>query len=318
MADFDRSILKDINALGPMPPSKGEHYHYDRYFSTHHFMGRGNWIWMIPLRTEDDSELISIGLSSRPDIYEHNVRSIEDFIEQVGKVHPVVTDFVKSGRVVDTNRYRRYHYISKQVYSSDRWGTIGDAAFAPDPLFSNGLAFSCMQLEQLGFLIQQDRAGKHENGQAERLSKAFLGPVINSQAAITEWYATMHDPFLSAVRLNWIEVSYFYMLLPMVVNRCHYEPEGLKMWRFLENIREGGNVDIPKIVLETRALFDRVRPEFFVYRGKKKVNPRALQQIDSMSEIRKQIVEGATLQQQYYKDAIAKVRSYMDMESIKT
>lgn len=164
LADLDRSILKDIDALGPMPAEEGECYHYDRYFSTHHFMGHGNWIWMIPLRTEDNSELISIGLTSRPDIYECDVRSVDDFTECVAKVHPVVSEFVKSGRVVDTNMMRHYHYIVKQVYSSDRWGIAGDAAFAPDPLFSNGLAFSSIQLEQLGALIQKDLEGKQEEG----------------------------------------------------------------------------------------------------------------------------------------------------------
>lgn len=146
----------------------------------------------------------------------------------------------------------------------------------------------------------------------ERLSDAFLGPVGNSQSAIAHWYATMEDLFLSALRLNWIEVTYFYMLLPMVVNRCHYEPEGLKMWRYLQNSREGENVEIPKALLDTRALFDKARPEFFVYQGKEKVNPRALEQVSSMSEIRKQIIEGSTLQRKYYRDVMSQVRSHVE------
>lgn len=119
LADFDRSLLQNLNALGPKPPTLGEPFHYDRYYTTHHFMGHGNWIWMIPIKAEDGSELISIGFVSHPDVYEHE-RSVEDFIEQVSKVHPVVTDFVKSGRVVDTSLLRRYHYVVSKVYSPDR------------------------------------------------------------------------------------------------------------------------------------------------------------------------------------------------------
>ena len=33
-------------------------------------MGRGNWIWLIPMRTEDDTELMSVGIVSRPDVYD--------------------------------------------------------------------------------------------------------------------------------------------------------------------------------------------------------------------------------------------------------
>ncbi len=315
LADFDRSILSDINALGPMPAGTGESYHYDRYYSTHHFMGHGNWIWMIPLRSEDNSKLISIGLTYRPDIYEYNIRSVNDFVDCVAKVHPVVSDFVASGQVVDTNMMHRYHYIAKQVYSSDRWGIAGDAACAPDPLFSNGLAFSTIQLEQLGALIQRDLEGEHEKGFAERLSTAFLGPVLNSQSAISHWYATMGDPFLSALRLNWIEISYFYMLLPMVVNRCHYEPKGLELWRLLQNTRRGRDVEIPKALLDLRAKIDQVHPEFFVYQGKEKINPRALEQVSSTNEIRKQIVEGSALQRKYYKDVISQVHTYLETKS---
>ena len=184
-ADFDRSLLTKLNALGPQPPAFGEPGHYDRYFSTHHFMGHGNWIWLIPIKAEDGSELMSVGLVSHPDHYEHDVRTVESFIEHVSKVHPVVTDFIKSGRIVDTNILRRYHYVVNPVYSPDRWGIVGDAAFAPDPLFSNGLAFCVLQLEQLGQLITRDCEGRHSAEFVNELAKAFMIPVLSSQTTIS-------------------------------------------------------------------------------------------------------------------------------------
>jgi len=159
VANFDRNLLKKIDALGPMPPEEGEDFHYDRYDTTHHFMGNGNWIWMIPLKDEKYEDLMSIGFVSRPDIFTGDVKTIEDFIKQVEKTHPVVSDLVNSGNIVDTNLLKKYHYYVNKVYSPDRWGIVGDAAFAPDPLFSNGLAFCTVQLEQLGELIRQDFDG---------------------------------------------------------------------------------------------------------------------------------------------------------------
>ena len=309
LADFDRSILTNLNALGPKPPALGEPYHYDRYYTTHHFMGRGNWIWMIPLRAEDDSELISIGLVSHPDVYEHDVRSVDDFLEHVSKVHPVVTDLVKSGRVVDTNLLRRYHYYISKVYSADRWAIVGDAAFAPDPLFSNGLAFSTLQIEQLGDMIAQDYEGHLSANHVDALSDALLAPILGSQTAISKWYYTMHDPYLSSLRLTWIEFTYFYLLLPLAVNRCHYQPDRMKLWKVLQFRQDQNAFEIPQALLDARALFNKPTPEHFIYKGKEKVNLRSLEQAEHIDAILDQIKEGSTLLKEYTQQVVAKVES---------
>ncbi|MCH8031690.1 MAG: tryptophan 7-halogenase, partial [Bacteroidetes bacterium] len=305
LRDFDRDLLKNINALGPMPPAEGEDYHYDRYFSTHHFMGRGNWIWLIPLRTPDDTELISIGITSRPDVYAHDVRSVEQFLEHVSAEHPVVTDLVRSGTVKDTSLLGNYRYISRQAYSPDRWCILGDAAHAIDPLFSNGLAFGTIQLEQIGEMISRDMAGELTPELVGQMDKAFWGPVIGSQNAITEWYESMHDPFLCSLRLNWIEIAYFYLLLPMVVNRCHFDPDRMGLWRILQN--SATPFEVPQVLLAARKGFDTVTPDQFIYRGKEKVNRRALELVDDLGEIRSQIVAGSQLRQRYTADTLAQL-----------
>ncbi len=305
LADFDRDLLKELDALGPMPPAEGEDYHYDRYYSTHHFMGRGNWIWMIPMRTADDSELISIGICSRPDVYEHEVKSMDDFLEHVGNAHPVITDLIKTGTVVDTNRLRNYRYVLSQAYSADRWCVLGDAAFAPDPLFSNGLAFGTIQLEQIGEMIARDCEGQHSPEYIEALDKAFWAPVIASQTAITNWYTTMHDAYLCSLRLNWIEIAYFYMLLPMVVNRCHYDPDRMALWEILRLSNQP--FELPKALLDRRARFDVPTPEHFLYRGKEKVNLKALHQADNLKDVQSQIAEGGELRSAYTRDVLARI-----------
>lgn len=303
LRDFDRDLLKNIDALGPMPPAEGEDYHYDRYFSTHHFMGRGNWIWLIPLRTADDTELISIGLTSRPDVYPHDVRSMDQFLQHVDAEHPVVTDLVRSGTVEDTNFLGNYRYYSSRAYSPDRWCIVGDAAVALDPLFSNGLAFGAIQIEQIGEMIARDCEGQHSVEFIEELDKAYWAPVLESQAAITNWYESMHDPYVCSLRLNWIEIAYFYLLLPMVVNRCHCDPDRMALWRLLQLPTRP--FEIPKQLLDARKLFSDSRPEHFLYRGKEKVNPKALDEVDDMKAIRSQILEGSHVRRRYAKDSLA-------------
>ena len=307
LKDFDRDILKTVNALGPQPPAEGEDYHYDRYFTTHHFMGRGNWVWLIPLKGADGEDLMSIGLTSRPDIYPHEVRSIDQFLEHVSTEHQVVTDLVKSGTVVDTSILGNYRYFSRQAYSPDRWCILGDAAYALDPLFSNGLAFGAIQIEQIGEMIKRDCDGRHSKKLVEAMDKAIWAPVKASQNAITDWYVSMHDPYISSLRLNWIEIAYFYMLLPMVVNRCHFDPDRMGLWRILQN--SATPFEVPQVLLAARKGFDTVTPDQFIYRGKEKVNRRALEQVDDLGEIRSQIVAGSQLRQRYTADALAQLET---------
>jgi flavin-dependent dehydrogenase len=311
LSDFDRARLSELDAHGPTPPGPGERYHYDRYYTAHHFMGRGNWIWLLPLRSADNRELISIGISTRPDRFAGQIGTMDDFIRYVSKTHPVVADLVRTGRVEDTNVFRKFHYVSKQAYSKQRWALVGDSAFSPDALFSNGLAFGVLQLEQLGEMISKDCEGDHDPEFIERLDRAFWAPVVTSQQAIAEWYESMHDAFLSSLRLNMIEIAYFYGILPLTLNRAHYDPKMLPAWSALQIRQNGGErspYDVPDRVREARMLFDKCRPEHFIYRGKVKVNPRAMVRANDVHELRSHLTAGHHLTREYVADAIAQVR----------
>lgn len=305
---FDRNILKKINALGPMPPKEGEPYHYDRYYTTHHFLGKGFWIWMIPMKGENGKDLMSVGFTSHPDYCEADVRDMDSFMKYVSTVHPVVTDLVKSGSIVDTNLMKRYHYVTSQVYSVNRWAIIGDAAFAPDPLFSNGLAFGTIMLEQIAEMMRQDMKGELDQKLVDTLSKAFAGPVLATQTAITNWYKTMHDPYLNALRLNTIEIAYFYILLPMVANKCHYNKDMISLWNVLQLSPEQSAFEISKTLLEARKMIDKILPEHFVYMGKNKVNSKALKKVSSHKEIKDMMMEGVKILEDYNKQVVEKAK----------
>lgn len=297
--NFDRNILKNLNAQGPMPPGPGEEYHYDRYYSTHHFTGKGNWIWMIPMKDEEGCDRMSIGFVSHPDHFDGDVRNMEDFLRQVDRTHPVVGELVRSGEIVDTEILKRYHYVVDPVYSADRWAIVGDAAYAPDPLFSNGLAFGTIQLEQIGQMIATDMAGKLTPELVTTMKDAFMGPVLATQTAISNWYATMHNPLLSATRLNWIEISNFYMFLPLVVNRCHFDPERMSMWRLLQNTNELQPFELNPDLVDALNSIEEIRPEHFVYMGKEKVNPRALEKVSDLRQLMEMGIAGGHVRRKY-------------------
>jgi flavin-dependent dehydrogenase len=94
LMNFNPEILSRIQAL------KKQNRAYVPYFATHHFFGKGNWIWCIPMRSPENQPLISIGITYRKDVYPHGeVRTMEQFFECVGREHPVIVELVRSGTI---------------------------------------------------------------------------------------------------------------------------------------------------------------------------------------------------------------------------
>lgn len=219
---------------------------------------------------------------------------------------------MSSGRVVDTNVYANYHYAVDQAYSEDRWCIVGDAAFAPDPLFSNGLSFSTVQIEQIGEMVARDHDGDHSPDYIRRLEEIFWAPITGSQNTIAKWYENMEDPLLCAARLHFIEVSYFFVLLPLIMNRCHYDPARLDEWNVLTRTA-GRPLSLPKRLLEKRAELNSVLPEHFIYQGKEKVSLKALTRYDDLRDVRREASVGARLLGSYV-DALVERWSARDLE----
>jgi flavin-dependent dehydrogenase len=76
LANFNHEILSHIQAI------KTPNRCYVPYYATHHFFGKGNWIWYIPMRSPEYDSLVSIGITYRKDVYPHGeVRTMEQFLE---------------------------------------------------------------------------------------------------------------------------------------------------------------------------------------------------------------------------------------------
>ena len=98
LVDFDPSILDRIHAL------KKVNWAYDSYYCTHHFFGKGNWVWLIPVRSEDSRRMISIGLTYRPDLFPGEITSTREFMDWMAGRAPPGRRFRQERR---NRRYQR-------------------------------------------------------------------------------------------------------------------------------------------------------------------------------------------------------------------
>jgi len=224
LMNFDPEILGRIRAL------KKENRAFVPYFATHHFFGRGNWIWCIPMRSPENVPFISIGITYRKDVYPHGqVRTMEQFLECVGREHEVIVELVRSGSVVDTNFYSSYMWECRQHYSPDRWYIIGDAGNTVDPLYSVGMALSSVQIRQIAAMIQRELAGYDTREFTKDLDTAISAFHHSLTRDTTRLYECMGDAYQCHLRVHLIVTKLFHLGLPLLMNDYLWDSVGAKL-----------------------------------------------------------------------------------------
>jgi len=244
LENFDRDFLNKITMV------KHFHKNYDYYYCTHHFFGVGNWIWLIPIKSEDNRDLISIGITWRPDLYPHSIKSVEDFCEYVAKEHPAVTDLVKSGDIVDVNHYNNYFYQSAKLYSPEGWFIIADAGNTVDPLYSPGISFTTLQIHQVNAMLQRAEHTALDAEYVKILEDCHQASFYTMQDTVARQYEGMHDPYQMHVYVHAIATAYYHFLLPCWLARYHTEPMGAKFLTKITNKAQEAIASLYELIVD--------------------------------------------------------------------
>ena len=224
LTNFNPEILARIRAL------KKQNRAFVPYFATHHFFGKGNWIWCIPMRSPDNLPLISIGITYRKDIYPHGeIRTMEQFLECVGREHEVIVELTRSGTVADTNFYSSYMWECRQRYSPDRWYIIGDAGDTVDPLYSVGMALSSVQIRQIAAIIERELNGFDTAEFTRDLDTAITMLQRGVTRDTTQLYECMGDAYQCHLRVHLAVTEIFHLALPLLMNDYFWDPLGVKL-----------------------------------------------------------------------------------------
>lgn len=128
----------------------------DRWQSTNHLMGKGYWVWLIPLA----SEITSIGIVTDESIHPFDsYDSYEKSMAWLRKHEPVVADRLQGGELVDFQKLRNYSYTSTQVFSADRWACVGVSGVFADPYYSVGSNIIGFANGYIQKMLEMDEAG---------------------------------------------------------------------------------------------------------------------------------------------------------------
>jgi hypothetical protein len=177
--------------------------------------------------------MISIDITYRTDICPGEIRSAADFLDHVGREHPVLVELVNSGEIDDTNIYRSHMYEARRHYSADGWFIIGDAGDTVDPLYSHGLAPISIQARQIAEAMRKSARGEAMDRFVADLDTAYTNIHRSGTYEITSLYEDMRDGFRCHLRMHLVILALFCLMMPLIFCGYVWDLRGVQIFNGL-------------------------------------------------------------------------------------
>jgi len=126
-----------------------------RYLSTNHFMGRGFWIWAIPI----GEGIVSWGAVYDTTIVHEDLTSKESFRAFL-ESQPFPKALLEGAEQIDFQSHPHLTFKREQFCSTDRWAIVGDSHGFVDPFYSPGSDSLARQAYLLEHLVLEEDDGE--------------------------------------------------------------------------------------------------------------------------------------------------------------
>lgn len=179
-----------------------------RWYSTNHLMGKGYWVWMIPLASGSTSMGI---VGGEPFHKLTDFNSLDKAIKWLEKHEPQCADFAKANldKVQDFRAIKHYATECQQVFSAKRWGITGEAGFFHDPFYSPGSDFIAFSNTFLTDLIDRDLSGRGFRTRAFSYDRIFKRFYYGTKTAYQDQYCMFGNPTVMPVKILWDYMIYW-------------------------------------------------------------------------------------------------------------
>jgi flavin-dependent dehydrogenase len=180
-----------------------------RYISTCHLMGRGYWVWLIPLPEGHTS----VGIVADPRY--HPFEEFGDFksaLRWLEQHEPQCAEAVQARRqgLEDFKVMRDFAYRCQRVFSPDRWFLTGEAGVFADPLYSPGSDFIGSGNSFITEIIRSDRAREPRlEAKVEALNRLYFAEYDISLNLYSDKYRLMGNPQVWIAKSVWDFVRYW-------------------------------------------------------------------------------------------------------------
>lgn len=173
-----------------------------RWLSTNHFMGRGYWVWFIPLAPE----ATSVGIVADAELHPlSEMRSFELALDWMRRHEPLCARVVEERRdkLMDFLALKHYAFGCARVFSGDRWALSGEAGVFTDPFYSPGSDFIGMGNTFITDLIMRDMAGEDVHARADEYNRVYLNTYESFITVYENQYPLMGNARVFAPKIVW-------------------------------------------------------------------------------------------------------------------
>ncbi|MCB9879725.1 MAG: NAD(P)/FAD-dependent oxidoreductase [Planctomycetes bacterium] len=193
-----------------------------RRLSTVHFMHRGYWVWLIPLK----GGVTSIGIVGDTRHVERSVLTKDGLREFLCRQR-ACRDLIGDAEWLDFGGYGQLAYGTKQWFG-DRWAVVGESAAFSDPFYSPGSDFITLANDYTADLI----ARRHDGEDIAERQRLYEGYLQFRYQANLPLYHEQYDLFgsydLLSIKWNFDIANYYCLWVNSYMVDQHLSVEDLR------------------------------------------------------------------------------------------
>jgi flavin-dependent dehydrogenase len=195
-----------------------ERVHGRRWYSTNHLMGKGYWVWFIPLSSQNTS----VGIVADAELHPHTeIYKLELALDWLRRYEPQAAKVVDAhqDKVIDFLALKHYAHGCKQVYSPDRWALTGEAGVFVDPFYSPGSDFISISNTFITDMVLRDLCGEDVSERATTYNRMFLGFFEMVLMIYEGLYQHFGSPQLMIQKILWDSAIYLGVTCQLFFNQ---------------------------------------------------------------------------------------------------
>lgn len=194
-----------------------------RWLSTNHLMGRGYWVWLIPL----GSGSTSVGIVADATLHPYaRLNRYDRALEWLREYEPQCADVVAAHEDAreDFLALKHYAHGCARVFSPDRWALVGEAGVFTDPFYSPGSDFIAIGNECAADLITRAARGEDVAARAEGFNDTYLRLFEAFLRVYDGQYPIMGNAQVMTAKAAWDNASYWGIVALIYFQRRFKDP----------------------------------------------------------------------------------------------
>ncbi len=193
----------------------------NRWLSTSHLMGKGYWVWLIPLATG----YTSVGVVA--DALHHELTDFnkeERMRAWLERFEPAVAGAIEGRAFEDFRAFHDYAYRTQQSFSVEGWSSVGEASLFIDPLYSMGNDFIGVGNTLTTRLFKDALEGKLEPALVEELDLFYRHWALDMDRTLSANSLIFPHARILGAKLWWDFVIYWSFHCPYFFDRAYEAP----------------------------------------------------------------------------------------------